>query len=379
MIEITASTAIQVIYSIYFAQEKVSVILLGPPGIGKTLAVADVAGKIAETLGRELVDWAGAGEQKRKEVMSQPEKYFVYVAFAATHLEPTDLSGIPRAEEDYFRYNLPDYLKVLTLPNIAGVLFLDEITTDPRPDRRSSELKIINEKIVGFRRLADGVLVVAAGNTKRWSQLAEELDEPMRRGRAVILFLSPPTLDEWMEWMDKTYGDRWDRRILAFLKLYSDSFFTPVKEKEDGDIESGYRALNSPRNWTKLAILLKTVEDTETLDPIISGLCEPETAVKLKAFLNTAVVDWRTIKKWNPQMPPEAKYLLLAQMASAKDLLDDRYSELLAELDNESLNLLLSLMPVEKRYEFGAYARERHPRLFRRMVRSVVKEGESFE
>jgi DNA polymerase III delta prime subunit len=332
--------------------EKVSIILLGPPGVGKTQLVEEAARELASELKREFVDWRSADYVLKSEVLRAPNKYFVYVSFSATHVEPVDLSGIPRVNGEYAEYKLLDFQHVLTLRGVAGILFLDEFTTDPRADRRASELKIINEATAGFRKFSDGVLVVAAGNTKKWSEMAETLDEPMRRGRAVVVFVRQPSLEEWLDWMNATYGDFWDRRVYAFLKMYPDRFFRGRRDDEAEDIEAGYRPLNSPRNWTKLAVLMASIEeiDDEEASAIIGGFTDPETAVIFTSFIKTAIPNWRELKTWDPGMPVEAKYLLLAQLAVINWREEfDRAADLLRTMDNESLNLLLSLIPEPKR------------------------------
>lgn len=372
---------IKQLYLSFVNSEMPSVIILGPPGIGKTIVIQEVAKELAMILGRTYVDFSTIGTEMFNEIIKNPEKYFVFVSFAATHVEPIDMSGIPRVIDGDVcaKYVLLDYMHVLTQKNIAGILFIDEFTTDPRVDRRSSELKLINEQMAGFRKFSHGVMVIAAGNTKKFSMYAEELDEPMRRGRAVILFAAPPTIDEWREWMESKYGDGWDRRVYAFLRLYPQKFFTLVEEgKESADVEAGYRPLNSPRNWTRLAVILHRMP--ENADMVISGLVDAETAVLLSNFIKTVIPDWKTLRKWPTSEKIEVRYLLVSQMVgtvlsgeSIDEELVDSKIDFICSMDNESLALFLAMLSQSKRAKFLALVMRKYPQLFAKL-KTIAKD-----
>ena len=65
-------------------------------------------------------------------------------------------------------------------------------------------------------------LVVAAGNRPEdASSIVRMLHNPLLN-RFKIVRISPPTLEEWVEWMNNRYGDDWDKRTYAFLQRFRD-------------------------------------------------------------------------------------------------------------------------------------------------------------
>ncbi|MEM4458354.1 MAG: AAA family ATPase [Candidatus Caldarchaeum sp.] len=362
-----ASKIAEYLVKVYETQQHVkgrrlSVILLGPPGVGKTVSVREAANVIAQKLGVPLVE-DGRGEG------------FHFLAFSVLHLDPVDFSGVPRDAGDVVSYKPIDIFEKLLKPDARGILFLDEFTLDDRTDRRAALLKLVDEGYLGYRRLSAGVMVVLAGNTSEWSRLAQELDEPMRRGRARIIFVDPPTLEEWLEYMNVTYHDKWDRRVGAYLSLYPDELFT----KSDSAADAGYGPLNSPRNFTNLAVTLPLLDDPELVEQEVRSLLDSQTATKLLTFLNTYVPPVEDIaaspKMWT-SLTREAKYLLISQLSQREDF--DIFSELyrlLADSDHESLILLRVLQTDQRRQKFTEYLRRHQPSVFKVLV-DIVKRGD---
>jgi len=359
-----ASKIAEYLVKVYETQQQVkgrrlSVILLGPPGVGKTVSVREAANVIAQKLGVPLVE-DGRGEG------------FHFLAFSVLHLDPVDFSGVPRDAGDVVSYKPIDIFEKLLKPDARGILFLDEFTLDDRADRRAALLKLIDEGYLGYRRLPSGVMIVLAGNTVEWSQLAQELDEPLRRGRARIIFVEPPTVDEWIDHMNTVYGDAWDRRVGAYLRLYPQELFTT---SEDG----GYKPLNSPRNFTNLSLSLPHLDDEDLIEAEVTGLVEPKTATKLLTFIFTYVPPVEELAK-NPRawesLTREARYLLISQLASRDEY--DVFSELyryFADHDRESLVLLRVLQTEVQRQRLTEYFRRHQPQVFKTLV-DIVKLGD---
>lgn len=353
--------------------ERVTVILLGPPGVGKTVTVRKVAETIARENGRKFLE-LGTEDVENIDV----ENSFLFLAFSILHADPVDFMGIPRPGNgsNSVKYYLPDILDILTRRGAKGIILIDEFTLDSREDRRAALLKLVDEGYLGYRKISSGVLIVLAGNTTKWSESANTLDEPMRRGRAIIAFVKPPGVEAWIEWMNRNYQN-WDRRIGAFLLLYPQELFTL---KDEGD--DGYTAINSPRNWTRLSLLMNGEDSAEYID----GLVRPKTAVLLKTFLNTAVPSVKEVAK-KPEMwktlSREAKYILLSQVAGFDEEFD-AFAELyrvMAEQDRESLVLLLTMMGEKTRTKFVIYVQRHLPAVFSALkeIRTKMKFAEEGE
>jgi hypothetical protein len=373
--------------SIENGEEVPSILLLGKPGVGKTVGLRTLAKVLADVLDKEFVDlkrewW------RYDEVMANPEKYFAFLDFSVTHVEPTDLSGFPRTDgKDYVSYLPLEYVKLFSNPKAFGMLFLDEITLDNRVDRKSAEYKILDEHQFGFRTLSPTVMLVAAGNTDKDISLAEPLPDPILRGRVMRFYIRPPTVDEWIQFMNEEYGDRWDNRVGVFLKRWPDLLWVQYQD------DAGYDPRASPRNWTKLAVLLYCMnnsadgekvdklrntmrkifgdvrtDDTVLIDSLISG----NEAQLFKDFIATQVPSLDELKVnvniWK-QLSLEAKYLITSMLSQRSlDELSEKYVDVLyvmSEVDREFIELLKNLLPREKRTQFVTRMARRHPRVFK--------------
>ena len=111
------------------------VFLWGPPGVGKSRLVADVARR----QGRKLYD------------------------LRAVLLDPVDLRGLPRiSDEGITSWCVPEFLPH-PQDTEEGILFLDELNAAP-PLVQAACYQLILDRRVGQYRLPDGWAVVAAGN-----------------------------------------------------------------------------------------------------------------------------------------------------------------------------------------------------------------------
>jgi len=387
--EVSISKAIDLLEKLYLTaveegEELPSVLLLGKPGVGKTVGVSLLARRLAEKTGREFVnlkkEW-----WRYEEIMQNPEKYFAFLDFAVTHTEPTDLSGFPRTDgKDYVSYMPLEYVKVFSHPLAAGILFLDEITLDTRIDRKSAELKILDEKQFGFRTLSPKVLLITAGNTEEDVGLAEPLPDPVLRGRVMRIYIKPPSVEEWIQFMNEQYSEKWDKKVAAFLLMYPSYLW--VKADDD----AGYDPRPSPRSWTKLARLLyltsKMDIDDDELDVLINSLISGQEAALFKTFYKTIVPsidDIRSgLKNW-ADLPLEAKYLLTVQMAQKDpDELVEKYYEILRDMarsDRECLHLLLIVIgDPRKRQRFRIAVARRLPEVAKALSESF-RRAQSFE
>ena len=63
-----------------------------------------------------------------------------------------------------------------------------------------------------------------------------------------IIEVKPPTIDEWYSYMERRFGDRWERLIYAYLKLFPEDFLKPPADD--------MQAFPTPRSWTNLSIIL---------------------------------------------------------------------------------------------------------------------------
>ena len=179
-----------------------SLMLWGPPGIGKSSIVADVAR--AHEL--QLVD------------------------LRLSQLAPTDLRGLPVAEAGVSRWFPPEFLPT----GGKGILFLDEINMAP-PAMQGIAQQLILDRQVGSYRVPEGWFIWAAGNRK--SDRAAVFEMPSALANRFIHLDLSPDFDSFKSW-----GLRCglNEQVLAFLA------FRPSLLHQ---IDAQRPAWPSPRSW----------------------------------------------------------------------------------------------------------------------------------
>jgi hypothetical protein len=282
-----------------------SVMLLGPPGIGKTVACYEAARSIAKALGRTLVDY---DDFIAEELLANPDKFFVYHSLPLVECEPTDISGHPRLENGHARF-FP-FLWMTVMQKCPGMLVLDDFLDVQRPDLFSAAYKVTLERRFGFLKYSDGVMVVAASNTAEYSSLSNAMPSPLAN-RFVIIQADPPTVDEWKNWMTAAYGDRWDKTCYAFLKRFESEGYILKVPPEPETVQN----FPTHRTWARAAVL----SHCGACD--FEGLLGPEVGQKFKAFREISVDIEDIIKepeRWN-SLELDAKYMACTMLASWLD------------------------------------------------------------
>jgi len=262
---------------------KQSIIMLGPPGIGKSEAVAQAAERIARKLNKKFIKY---DDDKYNEIMEHPDEHFVLVDVRLTEVEPADLMGIPRERNGTMFYIPPSWAKVLS--KARGILFLDELTQVQRDDIFAVAHKILLDKTAGFTRFHPDVMVVAAGNTPEDSPIARPLPTSLIN-RTLVIKADKPSIDEWAKYMEEKYGDKWDKRVYAFLMYQSDKFIEPIDKNELERLDN----YATPRTYTMAAVRLAELANApitqEMLKATLVGLLGPSVGQALFGFITTSI------------------------------------------------------------------------------------------
>ncbi len=235
---------------------KNTVLLLGPPGIGKTENVKEFAIEDARDKGYTEI-FNGHFDNSKKYFIEYDDKYFdlindhrenfyVFMDIRMVEYEPTDVSGIPQKNENYFKYLPPSWVVIMSRGD--GLLFFDEITNVSRPDQLSVLYKLLYDRRAGFVKLSDNVKIVAAGNDPNSSSIANLLPLPLV-SRMAVVNVNPPTVYEWIDYMNRKYTN-WNKRIATFLMHRSfKQFFIKIPQ-----VTETLEPYPTPRSWTYAAL-----------------------------------------------------------------------------------------------------------------------------
>jgi MoxR-like ATPase len=189
-----------------------SVMIWGPPGIGKSSIVAQTA----QAHGLEWVD------------------------VRLSQLAPTDLRGLPVAENSISRWYPPEFLP----REGAGILFLDELNLAP-PAMQGMAQQLILDRRVGSYSVPDGWFIWAAGNRKE--DRASVFDMPAPLANRFLHLSVEPDFDSFKAY---ALGADIHEQILAFLS------FRPGLLHH---LDPQQPAWPSPRSWM-MASALHTVD-----------------------------------------------------------------------------------------------------------------------
>jgi MoxR-like ATPase len=359
------------------------VLLIGPPGIGKTEVVKQKAREEAERLGRKFVDLREAPDEVIEDILRNPDKYYVFYRVVATHIFPEDI-GYPVPKNVLVEHLPPKVLAAFAREGARGLLFIDELTNVKDAKQMTMYFSILQEKEAGMQlRLSRGVKIIVAANPPEWSRVAEPLPQPIRGGRVTMVEVLPPTVDEWAQYMERTYGDEWDRAVYAYLKAHPEDF---LKQPEDD-----WSAFPTPRSWTRLARALYELRRSgapwSVIAAVVKGSVGPEVAPRFLALYKRGEDLSKHLErlKREPesflQLDHEMKYLVIIALLQrpAEEVLEEfgGFLEWLLKLGNREWLALIVTNPLdpEKGREIGEALSRRHPDY----VSALLEMTESFE
>lgn len=223
-----------------------SVLLLGPPGGGKTACARAVGKRMGE----------GA---------------LVEVRDLCSHL-PEDLLGLPYRENNVMRFSPAAWLNSLSTAERGGVLVLDDLAAAPAAVQVAA-FKLVLERRAGDCQLAEGVRVIATANRREDQSGASVLPAALRN--RVAIFELTPSVDEWATWAAK---NGIDSLVPAFLRFRPALLMQLPKEAD------ARGAFATPRSWAGLGRALRAVRDREQLVLLARAFVGEGPAIEFAAF-----------------------------------------------------------------------------------------------
>ena len=193
-----------------------SLLLLSPPGVGKSDAVRQAAAEV----GLECKSLLG------------------------TQIAPEDVSGVPRIVGERSVFCPPRVL----LPENAGkfCLFLDELPACA-PDVQKAFYSLLLERRIGEYHLPEGTWVVAAGNRAEDKARVRTISSALIN-RVLILNVRID-VPEWLAWAQ---ANKIREDVIKFIEQNPEALLRPVPDKAV--------PFSTPRAWASLSRALDLVD-----------------------------------------------------------------------------------------------------------------------
>ena len=223
------------------------VMLWGPPGVGKSQMVAQVATRHEAPL----------------------------IDIRLSQMEPSDLRGIPFLKDEIVDWAIPAMLPDVKRHGTKGILFLDEITSAP-PSVSAAAYQLILDRRLGEYEVPNQWAIIAAGNRQGDRGVTYTMPAPL--ANRFSHYEVDVNLDDWVAW---AYANGIDERVIGFLRFRPDLVF---------DFDPSYNpvAFPSPRSWEFAHRALQKFDDNPDL--LVNSLqaCVGKAAgVELNAFVES--------------------------------------------------------------------------------------------
>ena len=265
-----------------------SIMLWGPPGIGKS----EVAAQVAAEENAECID------------------------FRLLLCDPTDLRGIPfpDLENNTARWLPPSAFPKDGKSPFKGFLFFDDMLLAPPAVQGAAYQITIPPYRLGEYQLPEGCVVLAATNREGDRSLVRPM--PKALANRFIHINLEENLDDWTDWAVKA---QINPVVIGFLR-------SPAADTTQGnllfqfDVEKTEKAFPTPRTWVKVARILEHRLSPSIEAEVIEGTIGAAAAAQFAAFrrLFDKLPDPAEILKGNYALTPKAmdlKYALAVSIA----------------------------------------------------------------
>lgn len=259
----------------------------GPPGIGKSQLVAQVANRHSVPV----------------------------IDIRLSQLEPSDLRGIPFRTNGLVEWAVPGMLPDVGRHGDTGILFMDEITS-ATPAVSAAAYQLILDRCLGDYRVPEGWVIFAAGNRQGDRGVTYSMPTPL--ANRFTHFSFDVNLDDWVLW---AYQHGIDERVIAFLRFRPELLF-------DFDPALDPVAFPTPRSWEFAHHALQKFDQNKPILPSALQACVGDAAgIELNAFID------------NLDNLPDVEAIVAGEQVAVPESIDLQYA-LSASLVGQAVRLV---------------------------------------
>ena len=230
-----------------------SIMLWGPPGVGKSQSVRQIAKVIKEKTGKEVN----------------------IIDVRLLLFNPIDLRGIPTTDKEKQNaiWLKPKIFDIDESEEVVNILFLDEISSCT-PAVQAAAYQITLDRTIGEHKLPDNCIVIAAGNRMNDKSVVSKM--PKALANRLMHIEVEIDIDSWLKWAkENNIND-------IVIKFISDNKNSLMLDNQFND----NLAYATPRTWEMVSKLLNNVKKLNySLEPLISGLVGKDIALEFMRYI----------------------------------------------------------------------------------------------
>jgi hypothetical protein len=266
-------------------QTDTPVFIHGSPGIGKSFIVNDIAAKN----NLKIID------------------------IRLSQLDAVDLRGIPTISDNQTKWMPPVFLP--TEENSEGILFLDELNSAPLSVQAAIYQLVLDRKI-GEYTMPKGWRIVCAGNKIDDKGIVFKLPSPLIN--RMVHFVLEARYDDFKQWAIK---NKIHSYVIGFLGFRPDLLSSEVPASTETN-----PAFCTPRAWSMLSDIIKSIKDVNSINPIIYGSVGYAAGIEFTSFVKVykTLPDIDAILEGKSEQVPEEPSALYALCAA----LIEKYTKL---------------------------------------------------